>query len=425
LTIYQFSDIAEMSVSRTALRLSRKFLRQQNLRSTWELNPIKQINAGISSSSYQSKDKRLFTPGPLLTAYETKAAMQRDLGSRDVEFMDTIKYIRTKMLDVAGISTEEFTMIPLQGSGTFSVEAAIMTMVPKSGGKLLLCVNGSYGMRMIEIAKYSNIDVVVIRGKEENKLNVDEVKKALIADPTITNVAMVHCETSSGVIHPIHEVAEVVREHAPQATFLVDAMSSFGVFPIDMSNIDFLVTSANKCIEGIPGFGIVIARKEKLLQCKGNCRSLSLDIVEQYLGLEKNGQFRFTPPTHAILGFKKAVELWEAEGGVEGRSQRYKQNRSILRVGMKEMGFKEFLSEDHEGYIITSFFFPSDPNFDFVTFYSKLNAMDQVIYPGKVTDADCFRIGNIGDLKPEDMQHLLVCIKKVCGDMNISLPVKC
>ena len=351
--------------------------------------------------------------------------MLRDLGSRDVEFMDTIKYIRTKVLDVANISTEDFTMIPLQGSGTFSVEAAIMTMVPKTGGKLLLCVNGSYGLRMIEIAKYSNIEVVVLRGREEDKLDVQRVEEALLADPTITNVAMVHCETSSGVIHPIHEVAKVVRKHAPHATFLVDAMSSFGVFPVDMTNIDFLVTSANKCIEGIPGFGIVIARKEKLLQCRGNCRSLSLDIVEQYLGLEKNGQFRFTPPTHAILGFKKAVELWETEGGVEGRAQRYKENRSILREGMMNMGFKEFLSDEHEGYIITSFFFPNDPNFDFPSFYSKLNAMDQVIYPGKVTDADCFRIGNIGDLKAADMEHLLVCIKEVCNEMGITLPVKC
>jgi len=337
--------------------------------------------------------------------------------------MDTVKYIRTKILDVAGISREEFTMIPLQGSGTFSVEATIMTMVPKNGGKLLLCVNGSYGLRMIDIAKYSNIEVVVVRGKEDEKLDVSAVEEALITDPTITNVAMVHCETSSGVIHPIHEVASVVRKHAPGATFLVDAMSSFGVFPIDMSNIDFLVTSANKCIEGIPGFGIVIARKEKLLQCKGNCRSLSLDIVEQYLGLEKSGQFRFTPPTHAILGFRKAVELWEAEGGVEGRAGRYRENRRILREGMAEMGFKEFLSDEHEGYIITSFFYPNDANFDFATFYGKLNALDQVIYPGKVTDADCFRIGNIGDLKPDDMRHLLVCIKQVCSEMNVSLPV--
>ena len=412
-----------MSLSRTALRLTAKLIRQQKHQLVVQKFQH-QVMASLTTTAQQGQDKRLFTPGPLLTEYQTKAAMLRDLGSRDVEFMNTVKYIRTKILEVAGISQDDFTMIPLQGSGTFSVEATIMTMVPKSGGKLLLCVNGSYGLRMIEIAKYSNIEVVVIRGKEDEKLDVSAVKEALSADPTITNVAMVHCETSSGVIHPIHEVAEVVRKKAPNATFLVDAMSSFGVFPIDMSNIDFLVTSANKCIEGIPGFGIIIARKEKLLQCKGNCRSLSLDIVEQYLGLEKSGQFRFTPPTHAILGFKKAVELWDAEGGVEGRSARYKENRRILREGMKEFGFKEFLNDEHDGYIITSFFYPNDKNFDFAQFYSKLNALDQVIYPGKVTDADCFRIGNIGDLKPADMRHLLVCIEQVCNDMNVSLPVK-
>lgn len=379
--------------------------------------------AAFSTTTSVQKDKKLFTPGPLLVKYETKAAMLRDLGSRDVEFMDTIKYIRTKVLDVAGISKDEFTMVPLQGSGTFSVEATIMTMVPKTGGKLLVGVSGSYGLRMLEIAKYSNIVVVPIIGKEDEMLDLKAVEEALINDQSITNVAMVHCETSSGVIHPIHEVAALVKKHAPNATFLVDAMSSFGVYPIDMTNIDFLVTSANKCIEGVPGFGIVIARKDKLMACRGNCRSLSLDIVEQYIGLEKNGQFRFTPPTHSILAFKKALEIWEAEGGVEGRAKRYSGNREILREGMKKLGFREFLSDDHQGYIITSFHFPQDDNFDFTAFYSKLNEMDMVIYPGKVTDADSFRIGNIGDLNADDMRNLLDCIVKVCKDMNISLPL--
>lgn len=414
-----------MSLCRGFVRYAIKLQQQRNrtLSSTIKLTGTRAM-AFSTSTTNPAKDKRLFTPGPLLTKHETKAAMLRDLGSRDIEFMNTIKYIRTKLLDVAKISKDDFTMIPLQGSGTFSIEATIMTMLPRDGGKLLLGVSGSYGLRMIEIAKYSNIDVVIVQSKEDVKLDVKAIEEVLISDKAITSVAMVHCETSSGVIHPIEEVGALVRKHAPQATFLVDAMSSFGVFPIDMTNIDFLVTSANKCIEGIPGFGIVIARIEKLLQCKGHCRSLSMDIVEQYLGLEKNGQFRFTPPTHAILAFKKAVELWEAEGGVEGRGNRYRENRRIIREGMKTLGFKEFLSDEHDGYIITSFFYPKDENFDFVTFYNKLNAMDMVIYPGKVTDADCFRIGNIGDLHAEDMRNLLVCIEKVCNDMNISLPVK-
>ncbi|XP_065661699.1 2-aminoethylphosphonate--pyruvate transaminase [Hydra vulgaris] len=377
----------------------------------------------LKSSSSHLQEKRLFTPGPLGVSPKTRNAMLRDLGSRDTEFVDTVKFIRHKVLEVAKISSEDFTMIPLQGSGTFSVEAVIMTIVPKLNGKLLLAVAGAYGKRMAEIAKYSNINTVVLEFAEDEKCDLNTIENVLKHDKNITNVAMVHCETTSGVIHPIHEVAQLVRQYNPHATFFVDAMSSFGAIPIDMKNIDFVVTSANKCIEGVPGFGIVVARKERLLECKGRSRSLSLDLYEQYIGLEKTGQFRFTPPTHCILAFKKAVEIWEAEGGVEGRAQRYKENRLVLREGMAKLGFKEFLSDTHSGYIITSYRYPLDSRFNFNEFYSRLNDKDLVIYPGKVTNADCFRIGNIGNLTANDMRDLLAAIKEVCQDMGIKLPI--
>lgn len=375
------------------------------------------------STSAITNDKKLFTPGPLGVSYDTKAAMLRDLGSRDVEFMDTIKYIRNRVLEVANISTDVYTMVPMQGSGTFAIEGVIQTMIPRKGGKLLIAASGSYGLRMAEITRYLDIETTLLKFNEDEKVDVNKVEEALKADPTVTHVSIVHCETSSGVLHPVEEVAAMVKRVNPNLIFFVDAMSSFGAVPLDVSNIDYLVTSANKCLEGCPGFGVVIARKENLLQCKGNSRSLSLDVFEQYVGLEKNGQFRFTPPTHAILAFKKAVEAWEQEGGIEGRSRRYQENRGILREGMEKLGFKEFLSKDHTGYIITSFFFPQHPNFDFVKFYSRLSDMNMVIYPGKVTEADSFRIGNIGDLHPSDMTELLDCIEKVCKELELPLPL--
>jgi len=401
----------------------RNFNQVVSLKSIQTVQRLVPLNMAFSTSASNRKDKLLFTPGPLGVSYDVKAAMLKDLGSRDIQFMDTIKYIRSKMLQVANISSDEFTMIPMQGSGTFAIEAVIMSMVPKTGGKMLLPYTGSYGKRMNDIAKYSKIETVVIESNENEYIDLNAIEDALIADKSITNVAVVHCETSTGVIHPIHEVGELVRKHAPQATFFVDAMSSFGAIPIDMTNIDFLVTSANKCIQGVPGFGVVIAQKDALMKCQGNCRSLSLDIVDQYLALEKNGQFRFTPPTHAILAFKKALEEWEAEGGVDGRAKRYSENREILRKGMSTFGFKEFLSPDHEGYIITSYRFPSHKNFVFKQFYDELNQLDMVIYPGKTTEADCFRIGNIGNLYPQDMLDLLDAIEKVCGKMNLQLPL--
>jgi len=270
--------------------------------------------------------------------------MLRDLGSRDVEFMDTIKHIRTRVLEVANISTDTYTMVPMQGSGTFAIEGTIQTMMPRSGGKLLVATSGSYGLRMTEITRYLDIDTTLLKFPEESKIDVTAIEEALRSDPSITHVSMVHCETSSGVVHPVEEVAAMVKRVRPDATVFVDAMSSFGGVPMDISNMDFVVTSANKCIQGVPGFGVVVARKDVLMGCKGNCRSLSLDIYEQYVSLEANGQFRFTPPTHAILAFKKALECWEQEGGVEGRSNRYQENRRLIRNGMTSMGFKEFLS---------------------------------------------------------------------------------
>jgi len=412
-----------MSSSRVLLTSRRLLSGAVNGRVKENVTVARGICTSYVMSQSAKKDKKLFTPGPLGVNYETKSAMLRDLGSRDIEFMNTVKQVRSQLLKVADVTEDEFTVVPMQGSGTFAIEATVTSTVPRNGGKMLVAYTGSYGKRLLEICRYLDIETVECKAGEDQFINLDKITEVLKSDKTITNVACVHCETSSGIIHPVEELSRIVREHAPQAVFFVDAMSSFGAVPVDFTNIDYLVSSVNKCIEGVPGFAYVIARKSQLLQCKGFSRSLSLDIVEQYLGLEANGQFRFTPPTHAILAFKKALECLEEEGGPTARSARYQENRAIIREGMKNLGFREFLTDEHKGYIITSFKFPTDPNFDFVRFYTELNDMDQVIYPGKVTNADCFRIGSIGDLHPADMRHLLSCIEQVCNNMGLSLPV--
>ncbi|XP_065069699.1 2-aminoethylphosphonate--pyruvate transaminase-like [Rhopilema esculentum] len=374
----------------------------------------------------EAPQKKLFTPGPLGVSYETKAAMLQDLGSRDVQFMNTVKFIRSRLLELACVSPDTFATIPVQGSGTYAVEAVLSTVVPRKNGKVLILVNGAYGRRMIQIVDYMQCDKIILEGAEHNKADVNEVRKILQENPDVTTVSMVHCETSSGVIHPVEEVGKAISEISPNAIFFVDAMSSFGGIPLDLNEakIDFMVSSANKCIEGVPGFSYAIGNIEKLMKCKGFARSLSLDLVEQYDSLEKTGQFRFTPPTHAMLAFKKALQELEEEGQIPGRSARYQKNREVLRHGMREMGFKEFLDDSHKGYIITSYFFPEDKSFDFKQFYQKLSDKGQVIYPGKVTKADCFRIGNIGHLFPSDMEYLLTCIKEVCAEMNVKLPIQ-
>ncbi|KAK3087801.1 hypothetical protein FSP39_010725, partial [Pinctada imbricata] len=370
-------------------------------------------------------EKKLFTPGPLGVSYSVRQAALRDLGSRDIVFMETVKYLRSRLVDIAGVSEDNFTAVPVQGSGTFAVEAVFQTAVPRQNGKVLILENGAYGKRMGKICEVLNIPYHLESFSEDSKVDPGRVEELLRGDNSFTLVAIVQCETSSGVFNPVEKVGSIVKKIIPDCVYFVDAMSSFGAVPLDMEGgqVDYMVSSANKCLQGIPGFSYAVARKSHLQKCKGNSRSLSLDLYDQYDGLEKTGQFRFTPPTHTMLAFCQAIKEFDEEGGVVGRANRYKKNRNILRKGMLEMGFQEFLSPEHEGYIITSYKFPEHPNFEFKEFYSRLIDKGQVIYPGKVLNADCFRIGNIGHLFPEDMKHLLTCIKDVCTEMMIDLPL--
>ncbi|XP_072023901.1 2-aminoethylphosphonate--pyruvate transaminase-like [Amphiura filiformis] len=374
----------------------------------------------------EMKEKKLFTPGPLGVSLSTKQAMLRDLGSRDTEFIHMVKYIREQLVQLAGVSLDDYTCVPIQGSGSFAVEAVLTTSIPCNNGKLLLLENGAYGKRMGQIADVLGVDYKVVSFPETSQVCIEMVQKLLQEDNSWTNVAIVHCETSSGVINPVEEVGKLVKEYVPDAFYIVDAMSSFGAIPLNLDTIhaDFMVSSANKCLEGVPGFSYAIAKKTSLQKCKGWSRSLCLDLVAQWEGLEKTGQFRFTPPTHAMLAFNQALMELHKEGGITGRSKRYQENRRVLQEGMKAMGFKELLDDSHKGYIITSYYYPDQEKFDFKEFYTKLQSKGQVIYPGKVTKANCFRIGNIGHLFPEDMRLLLTCIREVCYEMGITLPLE-
>lgn len=366
------------------------------------------------------KDKPLFTPGPLTTSRTVKQAMLRDLGSRDTAFIQVIREIRSGLLDVAGVTGKGYEAIPMQGSGTYSIEAVLTSTVPRDG-KILVIINGAYGKRMVQICKTAGIACAAIECPEDEYPDVAAVAQALAADPAITNVAVVHCETTTGIFNPIEAIGRVVKEAGK--VYFVDAMSSFGAVPIDFEacGIDYLVSSANKCIEGVPGFGFVIARRAALQATEGYARSVSLDLLAQWQGLERNGQFRFTPPTHALLAFRQALAELEAEGGVLGRAARYQANYACIAQGMQAMGFKEYLPVERQGYIITSFRYPEHKNFDFEAFYERLNSRGYVIYPGKVSNADCFRIGHIGRLYVPDMQDLLAAIREAVAEMGIEL----
>lgn len=363
--------------------------------------------------------KLLFTPGPLTTSSTVKGAMLRDLGSLDSEFLATVRNIRTRLLDLGPYPHEDYECVLMQGSGTFVVESVISSAIP-CDGKLLALVNGAYGRRIAQTARVHGIALDVLEVAENVKFTPQLVAKYLATNPGITHVAVVHCETTSGMLNQVEEIGHVV--HGAGAVYIVDAMSSFGAVPIDMagSHIDFLVSSANKCIEGVPGFGFVVANRRALAAAKGHARTLSLDLYDQWAGMEADGHFRFTPPIHTILAFEQALNELEAEGGVRARGERYRQNHIALCRGMKEIGFDIYLAEEDQSFIITSFRYPPNPAFKFADFYERLWALGFVIYPGKLSNESCFRIGTIGRITTADIEALLAAIRRVLPEMGVN-----
>jgi len=365
------------------------------------------------------KDKALFTPGPLTTSRTVKQAMQRDLGSRDTEFISVVKDVRQRLVALCA-DPQEYTAVLVQGSGTFGIESTLSSVV-SPGGKLLILINGAYGNRMAKIAAIHHIPSVELVFPEDTQPEASALESALETDAAITHVAVVHCETTTGIINPIEAYGEIARRHG--CVYIVDAMSSFGAYPIDLKAcaIDYLVSSSNKCIEGVPGFSFVLARKESLQAIRGFARTLSLDLLAQWEGLEGDGQFRFTPPTHSILAFHQALLELEQEGGVAARAKRYRQNYEITMESMQAMGFRPYVEESRRGYIITSFYYPRHPNFNFKTFYEHLSDKGYIIYPGKLSHADCFRIGHIGRLGAGDVKALMGAIAETLDEMQVDM----
>ena len=367
------------------------------------------------------KDKLLFTPGPLTTSRGVKEAMLHDMGSRDADFVEVVRDIRQRLLTVAGVGQAAgYEAVLVQGAGTFGIESLISSVIPPDG-KLLVIINGAYGKRSRDIAKRHGIETVTIEFAENTPAVPRQVRECLAGDRGITHVALVHCETSSGVLNPVREIGAVVKEF--QRTFIVDAMSSFGGIPLDMGGcgIDYLTASANKCLEGVPGISFVIANRGQLLASRGAARSVSLDLLAQWEGLEHNGQFRFTPPTHVILALHQALLELNEEGGVAGRTKRYASNHAILLRGTRRMGIREYVPAESQSHIITTFLFPPDPQFKFEEFYQRLSARGMVIYPGKLNEVDCFRIGNIGHLFESDIEALLAAIEATLSDMGVTV----
>ena len=356
----------------------------------------------------------LLTPGPLTTSNGVRMAMLKDWCTWDKEYNNIVQEIRDKLVKLAVPSGNynNYTSVLMQGSGSFGVESVIGTALPENG-KLLILSNGSYGNRMGEIAQALKINYIIEKFGDKEIINIDKIREILETNSDITHVSVVHSETTSGILNPIEKIGELVKEF--NKIFIVDAMSSFGGIEIDIEEVkaDFMVSSSNKCIQGVPGFSFIICRKEVLENCSGQARSLSLDLYNQWKVMEENnGKWRFTSPTHTVRAFYQALIELEKEGGIPAREKRYRKNNSILREGMKKLGFKILIPEEYQSPIITTFLAPTDSDYNFENFYYKLKKEGFVIYPGKITDIESFRIGNIGEIYPDDIYALLKAIEK-------------
>ena len=372
----------------------------------------------------------LLTPGPLTTSSLTKEAMQMDVGSWDSDFRKITKEIREKLVEILLetstktdiLEADPYIAVPMQGSGTFSVEAMLGSFVPKNG-KALVLSNGAYGKRCFESLKYFGRPSKMMDMGDFLPPDPNLVQKALQKDPSISHVVVIHCETSSGILNPIDKISQVVDKEG--RSLLIDSMSAFGAIPIDAGKIKFdaIVSSANKCIEGVPGFGFVLSKKSILESSEGQSHSLSLDLYSQWKYMESSGQWRFTPPTHSVLAFLSALNQHKLEGGVSGRLARYEKNKDILISGMHNLGFETLLSKKWLSPIIVAFLCPADQNFIFEKFYNLMKDEGFIIYPGKLTIVDTFRIGCIGQVNENTMKEVVSAVERSLKKMNVGSAV--
>ncbi len=367
----------------------------------------------------RGNDPILLTPGPLTTSLATKQAMLRDWGSWDASFNSITRSLCDDLVRIVhGEGTH--VCVPMQGSGTFSVEAAIANVVPRDG-KVLVPQNGAYCQRILKICKVLGRASVELPIPEDQPASAALIEEALRRDPSITHVAQVHCETGAGVLNPLQDIALLCQRLGKG--LIVDAMSSFGAIEIDARTMPFdaLVAATGKCIEGVPGMGFVLVRKDVLEASQGNSHSLALDLYDQYVYMQKTTQWRFTPPTHVVAAFRAALDQFLEEGGQPVRGARYRRNCDTLVQGMAALGFRTFLPAAVQAPIIVTFHAPADARYDFKTFYAKVRERGYILYPGKLTQVETFRVGCIGAIDDNEMRNVVTAIGEVLREMGIGM----
>ena len=364
------------------------------------------------------RDAILLTPGPLTTTLRTKLAMLRDWGSWDADFNELTAEVRRRLLAIVH-AQDSHVVVPLQGSGTFSVEAAVATIVPRDG-HLLVLDNGAYCKRLARLATLMGRRTTIVARAEDEPVSADELDARLRDDASITHIGFIHCETGTGVLNPLQAVSDVCARHGKG--LIVDAMSSFGALPIDARELQFdaLVAASGKCLEGVPGMGFVFIRKAVLAGCEGRSHSLAMDLFDQHQYMEKTGQWRFTPPTHVVAALAEAIRQFDEAGGQPARLARYRDNCRCLLDGMAALGLEPFLKPEWQAPIIVTFHAPAHPAYDFKAFYLAAKQRGFILYPGKLTQLETFRVGCIGAIGRNEMTQAVNAVADALREMGIA-----
>jgi 2-aminoethylphosphonate-pyruvate transaminase len=360
----------------------------------------------------------LLNPGPANTTQAVKQALVcEDICPRETVFGDVMGRVADRLARIADPSGKSVTVL-FGGSGTAGVEAAIASAVPKDG-RLLVLDNGAYGARMTDIAKAYGMPHESMVFGVGARIDIEQVK-ARLERGDITQVAVVHHETTTGMLNPVEKIGALCKIR--KVELIVDAMSSFAGIPFTMESLgaDFVVSSSNKCIQGMAGLAFVIGKKERIESMRHVAgRSLYLSVGDQYRFFRDAHQMRFTPPVQLLYALERAIDELDAEGGVEARRKRYDACYEVLDRGVRAIGFERLMPDEDQSRILTAYVEPNDPKYSYDRMHDLLFERGFTIYPGKGAKVGTFRLANMGDITPDDMERFVAALRETVAAMDL------
>lgn len=366
----------------------------------------------------------LLNPGPATTTDTVKMAqVVPDICPREKEFTDLMRQLRSDLLKVVHADPEKYTSVLFCGSGTLNIDVCLNSLLPK-GGKILIVNNGAYSARAVEICQYYGLPHINLSFPVDQLPNLKLVEKILIENPDIALVHTTHNETGTGILNPIREIGALAHKYG--ATFTVDTTSTFAMRPIHIEeeNIDFCMASAQKGLMAMTGLSFIIGNKDKIVDSKNYPkRSYYCNLYLQYKYFEKSGEMHFTPPVQTIYAAIQGLKEYFAEGE-EAKWARHTRVFEAILNGLDELGFHDVIKREWQSGLVVSVLYPDDANWDFEKIHDYCYERGFTIYPGKISNADTFRLCALGAIDVQDIEAFFVVFKEALLHYQIQIPIK-